>query len=607
MIRKGCFVVVAAATVAVAVSMSSCVPPAVVPTRPGERLPLVEIEIHDTASQSDDYVGTAPAAARIRMTNGAAVGAAVPVSLKNLNFQVSPALRFGTSPPANASSLDLTLPADGAWVPFLVRGTPGQSSQRDKDAVIEVLEARVDGIVLGRKSLMVGSSPVPASAPHVVIQVGQAPIVDDYVTWRPLQARLRLADAAAVSEDLAVVVRNMTPVTGGRLLFGEVPAVDNGVPAPAMGEEVALSLPADGGWRSFYVAGDFGHPSPNDKDAVLEVMRASDDQLLGREGVMVRVRRNAAQLDAMGRDRYLHAVSRANTVELNNYILHQQIHSIASNQAHGGRAFLPWHRSFVLRLERELQAVDPAVALHYWRFDQGAAPVFASSFMGGAPVGGFATFDATNPLTAWTIEGLSGVERSPAFSPGQAATSLDPPLRDEAQVLALGGASFAYSGVAASEQNPHNSAHGRTGGGGWMSGVNQAVRDPIFFMLHSNVDRLWAKWQWVHDRKDPTDSLSYSPQGAYPGSATAGGVRLGHFADDTMWPWDGTTGQQVTGDFLTTRPASAPGGPVPASIGGWGPPTQPRPRDMVNLDRWAALGVAGLGFGYDDVPFSHSP
>jgi tyrosinase len=39
-------------------------------------------------------------------------------------------------------------------------------------------------------------------------------------------------------------------------------------------------------------------------------------------------------------------------------------------QAHGDRGFLPWHRAYLLDLERELQGIDPQVTLPYWRFDR---------------------------------------------------------------------------------------------------------------------------------------------------------------------------------------------------------------------------------------------
>jgi hypothetical protein len=31
---------------------------------------------------------------------------------------------------------------------------------------------------------------------------------------------------------------------------------------------------------------------------------------------------------------------------------------------------------------------------------------------------------------------------------------------------------------------------------------SQRPKDPLFFMLHSNVDRLWALWQWINRRTD---------------------------------------------------------------------------------------------------------
>lgn len=146
------------------------------------------------------------------------------------------------------------------------------------------------------------------------------------------------------------------------------------------------------------------------------------------------------------------------------------------------------------------------------------------------------------------------------------------------------------------EGNPHNPSHTQGGGpGNWLSSVPTAVRDPIFFLLHSNVDRLWAKWQWTFVRHNPNDPQSYSPQGAYPGS---GSPNPGHYALDSMWPWNG-----ITNATDPTRPATAPGGQLPASVvvGFW-PPTQPKAGNMVEY-RGNASFPTGMGFAYDDVPF----
>jgi len=575
--------------------VAQCARPAV-PTRPAEPLARVELQIDNTATQADDYVpaGTSTPA-RIRLLNPTEFTVPVPVTLKNLDFQPAPQLVFATSGTPSAATLDLTLPFDGSWVPFAVAGGAGQASRRDKDAVIEILERRPDGIVLGRKALMIAkSTPIGPPPWRVEIEVGGVETIDDYVAWRPVPARIRFAAAPGGGPDVPVIVRNMAPTTAGRLVFLVPPA------APAT--TLNLTLPRNGSWVSFFLAGDFGHPSATDKDAVLEVVRVADTQLLGREAVMVRVRKNANSLTTDERDRFLYAIARLN-LGLGNYLVHQQIHAVTSSQGHGGPAFLAWHRPYILRYERELQAIDPSVALHYWRFDQAAPTIFATNFMGGPPSGGQATFDATNPLAAWTIEGFTGIPRNPGYAPGQSPTAFG--ISTETATLAMGGAGNIYSAFRNMEGNPHGFIHGLTGGGGWIGSVPTAARDPLFFMLHANVDRLWAKWQWLYGRDDETSTASYDPLGAY----TAPCVftrRLGQNADDHMWPWDGTTGFVTPGDPCTQRPPVAPGGALPAAIGGWGPPVIPRPRDVLDYDRWRLLGSTGLGYGYDDVPYAQT-
>jgi len=387
-----------------------------------------------------------------------------------------------------------------------------------------------------------------------------------------------------------------------------MPQLTTNTRPPTMATSLNLTLPMTGGWIEFFMAGNYGQASSNDKDAVMEVVRAADGQLLGREGMMVRVRKNANALTVSERDRYLYAVSRLN-LSLGNYLTHQQIHNLVSprtladqwkSQGHHVPAFLAWHRAFILRYERELQAIDPAVALHYWRFDQAAPNVFSTDFMGGPPSSGNATFNATNPLSGWAIETFTGIARQPGFTPTQSPTLFG--INSQTTTLGLGGSGAAanYDAFRTMESNPHDQIHGLTGGAGWIAYVPRAVRDPLFFMLHSNIDRLWAKWQFDHIREDPTAANSYAPQGTF---VTTGSVSLGQYAEDNMWPWDLTTGFVTPGDPLTQRPPTAPGGSIPAAIGGWGPRPSPRPRDVVDFDQWTLLGSSGLGFGYDDVPF----
>jgi tyrosinase len=103
-------------------------------------------------------------------------------------------------------------------------------------------------------------------------------------------------------------------------------------------------------------------------------------------------------------------------------------------------------------------------------------------------------------------------------------------------------------------------------------------------MLHANVDRLWAKWQWIHKRTSAGEPRAFAP--AVP-------PRVGHNLADTMWPWNGVTG--------APRPSTAPGGTLATSPSTTAPGLSPVVSAMI--DYQAVGGGPALGFAYDDVPF----
>jgi tyrosinase len=45
------------------------------------------------------------------------------------------------------------------------------------------------------------------------------------------------------------------------------------------------------------------------------------------------------------------------------------------------------------------------------------------------------------------------------------------------------------------ELSPHNNVHNAVGKGGWMADEDAAAADPIFWLHHGNIDRIWADWQ----------------------------------------------------------------------------------------------------------------
>jgi tyrosinase len=396
-----------------------------------------------------------------------------------------------------------------------------------------------------------------------------------YITWAPSPCRIRVTNpAGAPAVQLQVRLSRRTTAGGGSIEL----ASQIGGPYAAT---LTLTVPVNGQSVSFFVRGVFGQPSVNDGDVQIEARgRAAPSsgnfRLLGTFPLMVRIRKNANALSASEGARIVAAFAQLNNQGLGRFADFREMHvNQSSPEAHGRPGFLPWHRAYLLDLERELQAIDPSVALPYWRFDQPAPNVFTPDFMGVSDNLGNVQVSPTNPLQFWKTDNVPGIVRRPFFNTAQAP----PGLRTEAQTLALG---TQYSGFRVMEGNPHGSAH--TSFGGFISSIGTAARDPLFFFLHCNVDRLWAKWQRQNGRFDPNLAASYDTNN--PGNKT------GHNLPDTMWPWNGIT----TGD----RPPFAPGGALASSPVVSAPGPQPRVRDCFDY-QGTLSNVERLGFDYDDV------
>ncbi|HMG04243.1 MAG TPA: tyrosinase family protein, partial [Chthoniobacterales bacterium] len=316
-------------------------------------------------------------------------------------------------------------------------------------------------------------------------------------------------------------------------------------------------------------------PSLADGDVTIEARAGT--ALIGAVKLMVRIRKNANTLTVAERNRFIGAFAQLNNQGAGRFVDFRNMHTAAASpQAHGAPGFLPWHRAYLLDLERELQGIDSSVALPYWRFDQAAPNLFSLAYLGfSTSANGTVQFSSTNPLQFWVTDGVQGINRRPFFN----TTSGFASGRTEAQTLALGAQYAAFRNM---ESNPHGSAH--TSFGGSISSIPTAARDPLFFLLHANVDRLWAKWQRQNNRFDPTVAASFTNDGSNP---------IGHNLADTMWPWNGITGPP--------RPPTAPGGAMAASPSVTAPGAQPRVRN--SLDFQGRINVASrLGFDYDDVP-----
>jgi tyrosinase len=136
--------------------------------------------------------------------------------------------------------------------------------------------------------------------------------------------------------------------------------------------------------------------------------------------------------------------------------------------------FLSWHRIYLYFFERIVRAAsgNPNFALPYWDYAPVANRALPPPFRN--------PNNATNPLWDGTRPGMNAGSALPA-SAVNSTTCLVP-------LNFLGGGQFQES----VQGTPHNVVHGAIGGN--MGGFNTAGQDPIFWLHHCNIDRLWEKW-----------------------------------------------------------------------------------------------------------------
>ncbi len=223
--------------------------------------------------------------------------------------------------------------------------------------------------------------------------------------------------------------------------------------------------------------------------------------------------------------------------------IHQATH------VHGGPEFLPWHRELTNRFEELLRQINPQLSLHYWDFKEdprnipngnigggmtGTVNLFDANFMGSSSI------SAGDPwLTAEFYDPQAG---SPGHLPNRDVTDnpvdLPPDIRRTRASAAPGAPPAPLVPIATIAGHPfgevcpnipinndgdmtsaltfpefrlrlecvHDKAHV------YYAAVSphDAFRDPFVFLLHSNVDRIYAQWQ-----TDPARSERLDPNTVY--------------------------------------------------------------------------------------------
>lgn len=213
--------------------------------------------------------------------------------------------------------------------------------------------------------------------------------------------------------------------------------------------------------------------------------------------------------------------------------------------AHETPAFLPWHRKKTLLFENAIRSVGfPDFTLPYWDWTDPAAEdvVFSSDFMGplvGDPSDNYAVTEGPLrkgrfPLniTPMPIGPTDAASQSPFTFLTRGPKAIEMPTsEDVADLMALTRYSappydnsvdydrsfnntlLGIPNQQGMDQFLHSAVHVYVGGTwdgtyadaafqeqgityhGSMSVLDASPNDPVFFLHHANVDRLWAEWQ----------------------------------------------------------------------------------------------------------------
>ena len=248
------------------------------------------------------------------------------------------------------------------------------------------------------------------------------------------------------------------------------------------------------------------------------------------------------------------------------------------NPAHAQPAFLPWHRQFLYQFEQALQKIDPNVTVPYWDWTDPKAldVILQEDFLGPNGQGTTININGVGKFTGgvvsngnfadWTLNENIHFDPIRMTSLGSKLVRFVgmPPCNFPIQKTLIEQLfkfhnyeifnALIEGALTLNNQNQyipgwtlHACAHSIIGGSiidkdnpmrqtsilGTMDSIPSSPYDPIFWLIHANVDRLWSEWQ----------DQGHTGEKFYPSKE----VPFGHKLNDPMWPWDG--GLSEPGDY----------------------------------------------------------
>ncbi|KAG6876274.1 hypothetical protein C0993_004542, partial [Termitomyces sp. T159_Od127] len=188
----------------------------------------------------------------------------------------------------------------------------------------------------------------------------------------------------------------------------------------------------------------------------------------------------------------------------------QGLHICLTDQVHGVGQFLPWHRWFLHVYEKALRdECNYTGHIPYWDWTKDADPAHPEAFLSSKifdPIEGFGNLPLVQgPLSSGVFANyqlIFGMGPYPNLTShplerGFNATWL-PGLTETMVKRTLSNTTFEafrieLEGWRIHRPKIHNSGHNIIGGD--MSDLHSSPADPLFYLHHANLDRVWWMWQ----------------------------------------------------------------------------------------------------------------
>ncbi|KGG51785.1 hypothetical protein DI09_27p240 [Mitosporidium daphniae] len=173
------------------------------------------------------------------------------------------------------------------------------------------------------------------------------------------------------------------------------------------------------------------------------------------------------------------------------------LHLASVPHAHGTPQFLPWHRLFLHKFELALRLIDPYVTIPYWDWSLDA-PNPASSPIWSLPYLGTVYSESGDCINFPVLKSPRPhcLKRRRIFSPQNDQAGAAPFYSAKTLKAVVEDMSLTYDRFRALiELAPHNIVHVAIGGSEGDMSFMSSPNDPIFWLHHTFIDKLWADHQ----------------------------------------------------------------------------------------------------------------